>query len=85
VWANRAANPLSGFQGSVESSPSRPHARPCYLWRSRMAHRVLIGRTVQKRRVALTAAIGGIVGSVLDIVVLVLCVESAGRSVTRVR
>lgn len=41
-----------------------------------MAHRVLIGRTVQKRRVALTAALGGIVGSVLDIAVLVLCVET---------
>jgi len=41
-----------------------------------MAHRVLNGRTVQKRRVALTAALGGIVGSVLDIAVLVLCVES---------
>lgn len=41
-----------------------------------MAHRVLIGRTVQKQRVALSAAIGGIVGSVLDIAVLVLCVEN---------
>ena len=41
-----------------------------------MAHGVLIGRTVQKRSVAFSAALGGIVGSVLDVVVLVLCVES---------
>lgn len=41
-----------------------------------MAHRVLIGRTVQKQRVAFSAAIGGISGSVLDVAVLVLCVES---------
>lgn len=41
-----------------------------------MAQPVLIGRTVQKPRVAFSAAIGGIVGSVLDVAVLVLCVES---------